>query len=180
MFSSFLKFWIQQTDVLLWVHFELNWTGSWMQASSTDILIFLGTILFYIPRLWTASVSLRSPELPQPAAVAEADPLLEWYFVLCSVSEVALVCSSSVRCFLANSSLDFLLFDIFSPHIKHTGKPASLEVEVNEDVQAELLYLYFLLRFSLLGSFHGYCRVGTLRWPQQVKVRAIDTDVTCI
>lgn len=68
-----------------------------------------------------------------------------------SSSEIALFRSSSVGYFSANakclfwkclSTLHLLLFDILSLHIKHTGKPASLAVNANKYVHAELNSLF--------------------------------------
>lgn len=91
-----------------------------------------------------------------------------------SSSEIALFRSSSVGYFSANaeclfwkclSTLHFLLFDIFSPHIKHEGKPASLAMKANEYVHAELNYFLPKLFFFGIFSWLSHCRVRTLQKP---------------
>ncbi len=67
--------------------------------------------------------------------------------LLCSSSEMALFRSFPAEYVSANavclvwkcrSTLLFLLLANFSPHIKHTGRPASLAVKANTSVHAEL------------------------------------------
>lgn len=109
----------------------------WSATKLAEVLEFVDfTHLFKALLLWSAFQSSFETALflSSPAGYISAKAFLVW------------------KCL---STLDFLLFANFSPHIKHTGKPASSAVKANESVHEALNVLFSSETFLFFGFIHG-------------------------
>lgn len=145
-----------------------------------DALILQQAFLWWLLRLWTASPSLRPPELPKSSSCSYCGELFhvskESFLssACCCTTEIALFLSSSVGYFSVNaeclfgkchSTLLFLLFNSSSLHIRHKGNPTLLAVRAKIDIRAELNSLFSSSTFLSWTLFMDtVARVFKYRW----------------